>query len=156
MTTKTAKTEMLAAHEAMAAVLDSKIGNMKEWQAFRAIDRALLALEQPTIIGVSQTGHKVRPQRDGASPSYMSLAYQALTEADKPVPTDKIMEFISARRPLSGDDPAKAKIVVQSSLSKDSRFKSVPWEGKRAWWFTDRGLPKWKPEGVKPPPVQTN
>jgi hypothetical protein len=43
---------------------------------------------------------------------------------------------------MSGGDPAKAKIVVQSSLSKDKRFKSVPWEGKRAWWYADRPIPK--------------
>ncbi|HXL69522.1 MAG TPA: hypothetical protein VN930_12300, partial [Xanthobacteraceae bacterium] len=52
MTTKTAKSETMQAREAMAAVLDAKIGNMPEWKAFRAIDRALLALEteQPSTL----------------------------------------------------------------------------------------------------------
>jgi hypothetical protein len=36
---------MMQAHEAMARVLDAKLANMPEWQAFRAIDRALLALD---------------------------------------------------------------------------------------------------------------
>jgi hypothetical protein len=140
MTTKTAKTEMMQAHEAIAAVLDAKIGNMPEWKAFRAVDRALLALEmeQPSVLSLP-----VRKARiNGAPPSYMSLADQALTETGKPVSTNKLMEFISQRRALSSGDPAKAKIVVQSSLSKDKRFKSVPWEGARAWWYADKPLPK--------------
>jgi hypothetical protein len=53
-----------------------------------------------------------------------------------------MLDYIAERRPLSGDNIAKAKIVVQSSLSKDKRFKSVPWEGKRAWWYADKPLPK--------------
>ena len=143
MTTKTAKSEMMLAHEAIAAALDAKIGNMPEWKAFRAVDRALLALdtEQPPTINPSpQTARKVRI--NGGQPSYMSLADQALTESGKPVTTTKLMEFIGKRRVLSSGDPAKAKIVVQSSLSKDKRFKSVPWEGTRAWWYADKPLPK--------------
>ena len=68
--------------------------------------------------------------------------YTLTSEAGKPVRTNKLMEFIAQHRPLSGDDPAKAKIVIQSSLNKDKRFKSVPWEGKRAWWYADRPIPK--------------
>jgi len=140
MTTKTAKSETMQAREAMAAVLDAKIGNMPEWKAFRAIDRALLALEteQPSTLPLLARKARI----NGAPPSYTSLADQALTETGKPVSTNKIMEFIGKRRALSSGDPAKAKIVVQSSLSKDKRFKSVPWEGARAWWYTDKPLPK--------------
>jgi hypothetical protein len=143
LTAKTAKSELLKAHEAIAAALDAKIGNMPEWQAFRHVDRALLALEeeQPIPPSFLQQARR-RPRINGGHLSYMTLADQALTEVGRPVRTDKLMEFIAQRRPLSGDDPAKAKIVIQSSLSKDKRFKSVPWEGKRAWWYADRPLPK--------------
>jgi hypothetical protein len=72
----------------------------------------------------------------------MSLVDKALTETGRPIPTNKIMDYIAQRRPLSGGDPAKAKIVVQSSLSKDRRFISVPWEGRRAWWYADKPIPK--------------
>ena len=141
MTTKTVKSEMMQAHEAIAAALDAKIGNMPEWQAFRHLDRALLALEeeQPPTPTVAR---RPRAGINGAHPSYMSLVDQALAEAGKPIPTNKIMDYIAHRRPLSGDDPAKAKIVVQSSLSKDKRFRSVPWEGRRAWWYAERPIPK--------------
>lgn len=142
MTTKNAKDEVMQARNAALAALDSKIGNMPEWQIFRHLDRALLALEenQPTLPPFLQKARQ-RPRVNGAHPSYMTLADQAITEAGKPVRTNKLMEFIAQHRPLSGD-PAKAKIVIQSSLSKDKRFKSVPWEGKRAWWYADRPVPK--------------
>ena len=71
----------------------------------------------------------------------MSLANQALTETGKPIRTNDLVDYIARHRPLSGD-PAKARIVIQSSLSKDKRFKSVPWEDKRAWWYADRAVPK--------------
>lgn len=144
MTTKTAKSEMMRAHEAIAAALDAKIGNMPEWLAFRAVDRALLALETETeqLPAAAITPPAARKTRiNGGQPSYMSLADQAMTETGRPITTIKLMEFIGKRRAFSGD-PAKAKIVVQSSLSKDTRFKSVPWEGKRAWWYADRAVPK--------------
>jgi hypothetical protein len=140
MTTKTAKDEVIQARKAAITALDSKIGNMPEWQIFRHLDRALLEFEaEPTPRAPSQ---RVRVRLNGAHPPYMSLADQALTEAGKPLRTDKLMQFIGQRRPVSSSEPAKAKIVVQSSLSKDKRFKSVPWEGKRAWWYADRPIPK--------------
>lgn len=151
MTAKTVKREMMQAHEAIAAALDVKIGNMPEWQAFRAIDRALLALEleQPAAPKVEpQADRKPRIRINGEHVPYMTLAVQALEEAGKPVTTIKLMEFIAARRPLSGNDPIKAKIVVQSSLSKDKRFKSVPWEGFRAWWYADKPVPKKETAGA--------
>jgi hypothetical protein len=143
MTTKTAKHEMMQAHEAIAAALDAKIGNMPEWQAFRHLDRALLALEaeQPAPPASPQQ-RRIRPRINGEHVPYMTLADQALTKAGHPVPTTDLMQFIGQYRPLSSSDPAKARIVVQSSLSKDKRFKSVPWAGKRAWWYADRPIPK--------------
>jgi hypothetical protein len=143
MTTKTAKSEMMQAHEAIAAVLDAKIGNMPEWKAFRAVDRALLALEAGQPSGLRVLPLPVRKKRiTGTVIPYMTLTDQALTETGRPVTTNKLMEYIGQRRPLSSNDPAKAKIVVQSSLSKDKRFRSVPWDGTRAWWYADKPIPK--------------
>jgi hypothetical protein len=142
MTTKTAKSEMMQAHEAIAAALEAKIGNMPEWKAFRHLDRALLALETEPEKSASLPLRRLpRLRLNGAHPSYMSLADQALTSTGKPISTTGIVEYIAARRPLSGD-PDKARIVIQSSLSKDKRFKSVPWEGRRAWWYSDKPIPK--------------
>ena len=143
MTAKNAEGEMMEAHEAIAAALDAKIGNMPEWKAFRAVDRALLALKATHPPAAKTAPQVVRKRRiNGATIPYMTLADQALTETGKPITTNKLMEYIGQRRTLSSDDPAKAKIVVQSSLSKDKRFRSVPWDGSRAWWYVDKPIPK--------------
>jgi hypothetical protein len=143
MTTKTVKSEMLQAHEAIAAALEAKIGNLPEWQAFRHLDRALLALEaeqsEPPKAAPIQ---RYRARLNGAPIPYMTLADQALAETGKPITTSALMEYIVQRRPLAGADPDKAKTVVQSSLSKDKRFKSIPWGAVRAWWYADRPIPK--------------
>jgi hypothetical protein len=142
----TAKTELMEAHEAMAAVLDAKFSTLPEWKAFRAIDRALLALE--TEKGVRETPappprSRMRANGHNADerPSYTVLTGQALQGKGKPIPTPELMEFIGARRKLNSDAD-RAKVTVTSTLSKSPHFKSVPWEGGRAWWFADRPLPK--------------
>ena len=141
----TAKTELMQAHEQMAAVLDAKFSNVPEWKAFRAIDRALLALEIEHTSGITGNGAQRIGRRvhlkPGAIPSYMSLTDKALTETGKPITTDNLMVFIGQHRQLASD-PDKAKITVRSSLSKDKRFRSIHWEDSRAWWYADRPVPK--------------
>ena len=58
----TAKTELMQAHEAMAAVLDAKFSTLPEWKAFRAIDRALLALETESTTRENSTPAAPRPR----------------------------------------------------------------------------------------------
>lgn len=139
----TAKAELMKAHEAMSSVLDVKLKDLPEWQAFRAIDRALIALES------EQTpNHPVaRPSlKAGIRPPlipipYVLLAIRALEAAGAPVPTPAMMEFIGKHRKLDAD-AEKAKVNVTSSLSKDNRFVSVPWAGGRAWWWSDKPVPQ--------------
>jgi len=134
-----AKSEMMKAHEAMATVLDAKFANVPEWQAFRSIDRALLALE--TEQAPAQSAQNKPLLRILSTPSYTSLTAKALDDTGLPITTPKLVQFIGQHRKL-GDDPEKAKINITSSLSKDDRFKSIPWEGGRAWWYADRPVPK--------------
>jgi hypothetical protein len=135
-----AKTSILQAREAMAAVLDAKLANLPEWKAFRDIDRALLELdaEQP-VSPAPRERSRITPA--GEAPSYVKLALQAFDEVGTPVPTPKLMQFVGSRRELPAD-PERAKVNVTSSLSKEKRIKSVPWEGGRAWWYADRPVPK--------------
>jgi hypothetical protein len=135
----TAKNELMAAHEAMSSVLDVKFANVPEWKAFRAIDRALLALELEQGSVAKAPAPRLR-LADGP-PSYNALTEQALQERGKPIPTPDLMAFIGKHRQLVSD-AEKAKINVTSGLSKSAKFKSVPWEGGRAWWYADRPVPK--------------
>ncbi|HTE76908.1 MAG TPA: hypothetical protein VK653_09220 [Xanthobacteraceae bacterium] len=137
-----AKTEMMRAHEAMAVVLDAKFSNVPEWQAFRAIDRALLALEsEQPIDPPPRERSRITRAVSGEVPSYVSLALKSFEETGAPIPTPKLMEFVAGRRQLP-PDPNRAKVNVTSSLSKEKRIKSVPWLGGRAWWYADRPVPK--------------
>jgi hypothetical protein len=142
----TAKTELMKAHEAMAAVLDAKFSNVPEWTVFRSIDRALIALEvehsgaaaaaRPSTSGRRRTnGHS-----DGV-PSYTALTDMALKEKGSPIPTPQLIAFIGERRKV-GTDPKKAKNTITSTLSKSPLFDSVPWQGGRAWWYAERPVPK--------------
>lgn len=138
----TAKTELMQAHEAMAAVLDARLGNLPEWKAFRAINRALFAEGEGSLAPTTQ---RIRPHLFNGSgagkPSYTALTSKVLEERGKPIPTPALMEFIGAHRKLDADYD-RAKVTVTSTLSKSPHFKSVPWEGGRAWWFADRPVPK--------------
>lgn len=139
------KSDVLQAHEAMAAVLDARLANLPEWKAFRAIDRALIAeIERAHAALPTAPVPRERVHLNGQSDkpnSYNALTDLALQERGKPIPTPQLMEFIGARRKLD-PDADKAKITVTSTLSKHPRYKSVSWEGGRAWWYADRPVPK--------------
>jgi hypothetical protein len=144
-----AKSNVLEAHEAMAAVLDAKFANVPEWKAFRAIDRALISeIERgATTSAPAAATPRVQPRLNGHSEhggqpgSYNALTDLALKERGKPIPTPLLMAFIAARRKLD-PDLDKAKNTVTSTLSKHPRYRSVPWEGGQAWWYADRPVPK--------------
>jgi len=141
-----AKTEMLAAREALALALDAKFPNLPEWKAIRAIDRALIAMETESPEKRSESGARgrlgaylERSSRAG-TPTYADLGFKAITELNSPVPTPQMVEFIGKHRKLD-DDPDKARINITTSLSKDARIRSISWGNGRAWWFADREPP---------------
>jgi len=135
------------AHQAMVAVLDAKLKNVPEWTAFRAIDLALLELvaQQVPAGGVASDTNRMaslnRKSRKGSEASYVELAMEALKASSVPLPTPKIIEFIGDRRDIPSD-PAKARVNISTSLSKDKRFQNVSWHGGRAWWFAKKEVPK--------------
>jgi hypothetical protein len=142
----TAKTELMQAHETMAAVLDAKFSHVPEWKAFRSIDRALIALEveHSGVAAAATPSASAHPRTNGHAngiPSYTALTDMALKEKGTPVPTPQLIAFIGERRKLDAD-PKKAKTTITSTLSKSPLFESVPWQGGRAWWYADRPVPK--------------
>jgi hypothetical protein len=133
------KSELIQARDEIMAVLDAKLKAMPEWKAFRAMDRALMALEGPGTRNLAEstapTGRRAR-----AKLSYGSLGVMAITEAGRPVPTSEIVAFIVAHRNIK--DPDSIRVNIQSALSRDARIQSVNWSGGRGWWFADREVPK--------------
>ncbi len=134
------KSELMHAQEALAAVLDAKIGNMPEWKAYRAIQRALMATDAQSN-GVTPYEPIRTRHKPGEPLSYTALTDAALKERGKPIPTPALIEFIGRHRDI-GSDAERAKINITSTLSKSPAFVSVAWEGGRAWWYADRPVPK--------------
>jgi hypothetical protein len=156
LNTMTDKTELTQARADMLAVLDEKLAAMPEWRAFRAMDRAIAALNghdsQNDPFGHDSPFPRNSPamKRERVRlvervsrlpPSYATLGLQALGDEGRPLTTDEMLAYIGGLRDL-GPDPDKARINVQSSFSKDPRIQSIPWVRGRAWWFADREPPK--------------
>src|SRR5262245_51219947 len=81
---ETEPNELIKAHEAMAAVLDAKFPHLKEWVAFRAIDRALLSsLMKAAPSAPKQHRERARLHENAPTP-YMTLADNAMAEYGKP------------------------------------------------------------------------
>lgn len=140
-----AKTELVAARDAMLLVLDAKLAEMPEWKAFRAIDRGLAALRAEagppkSLTLASPVKGFPTNLRFRVMPSYAEMAVAALNEANRPLTSIEIIAEISKTRDL-GPDAEKAKVNVTSSLSKDERIRSIPWSGAKAWWLADRDPP---------------
>lgn len=134
--------ELLEARETIAEGLDDKFKNVPEWRAIRAIDRALAALDRPSAVP-AHAGSLVRFPDGGTKrlyPTYTVLARRFIEHKNAPVTTPELVEYIKQSRPLHSD-LEKAKINITSSLSKDEKFESIPWEGGRAWWLKGRDLP---------------
>ena len=131
------KAELEKSRSELLAVLDEKLKNMPEWRAFRAINRAYVAL-------ISANGPKVPERRNGASESfgttYADLGLRLMTELGRPVPTLEAIQYLRAHRGLPADEE-RAKNIISSAFSHDERIESVPWHGGRAWWFANREVP---------------
>jgi hypothetical protein len=153
------KANLLAAHKAMSAVLDAKLAKLQEWQAFRAIDKALLNLIEegatpnlpaaPAAAIVPAVAEKRRDARSfrarknsrNGEPSYPDLGVRALTECGHPMPTTSLIEFIREHRKLPKTGARRVQVNVSSSFSHDERLENIVWNGARAWWLVGRQPP---------------
>jgi hypothetical protein len=133
--------ELSRAREDLAAALDSKLKDIPEWRAIRAIDRALAALDssppKPTPARVVMPDGSVKR----IHVTYTGLARRLIQSNGSPATTPEIIEFIGRNRKLD-PNAEKAKINITTSLSKDPQFASIPWAGGRAWWLPELGDPK--------------
>jgi hypothetical protein len=144
----TVKDALLQARAEMVLVLDAKIGGMPEWRALKAIESAIAAVDAPPAVGGVEEAPR-RRERRGAAPSYVDLAIEAMKAKRAPVTSGEVFEFIRSRRDF-GVDAKRARINIQTALSKGDRTRSVPWRGGRAWWYADREVPKQERPRPKP------
>jgi hypothetical protein len=217
------RADLLAAHKAMATVLDAKFAKNPEWTAFRLIDKALLNLieieipkgrgslpdpesataratvaaeavirelnrpvplaelyekiaargvvlggkhpnrrlsailgDRGTLISTPQgwwiADAEQRAQKEQqqqrqparragmAGTTYPDLAVRALNEANKPLATFDLIQFIREHRTLP-DNGRKTVVNITSAFSHDDRLQNTYWLGRRVWWLADRPLP---------------
>jgi hypothetical protein len=134
------KDNLRQAHQTMTEVLDQKFQNVPEWKAFRAIDKALFDLIVAPSAAASNGSGTPRSARITSELSYVELGIEAVNEAREPVPTAKIIEFISTRREISVDRD-RARVTIGSSLSKSNLLTNVHWRGGRAWWHANQPVP---------------
>ena len=137
---------VLKARDKMLAALDKKFKKDPTWQAFRAIDDLFIAELNGAAKGHTGTESHARssrpraPRGKGSGVSVGDLGVAAITEAGRPVPTDAMVAYVSARRTVNSN-PKRARINVQSAMSHDSRIVSVKWRGGSAWWLAGRDVP---------------
>jgi hypothetical protein len=141
----THKDDLSQARNDMLSVLDEKLAQMPEWRAFRAMDKALWAMSAmqataPKANGAEQPTARRRTRTVG-TPSYADLAIEAIDTKGFPIPTADIVRFIGTRRELDPDQE-KARVNIQSGLSRDKKIRSISWRGGRAWWHANRPPPK--------------
>jgi hypothetical protein len=140
----TPKDDLSQARNDMLLVLDEKLAQMPEWRAFRAMDKALWAMSAmpttPKPNGAEQPTPRRRTRTEGI-PSYGALAIEAIDTKGVPLPTAEIVRFIGTRRELDTDQE-KARVNIQSGLSRDKKIRSISWRGGRAWWHANRSVPK--------------
>jgi hypothetical protein len=132
----------------LLAALDKKLKKDPIWQAFREADNMFVgglngAARDHTANEPLADSHRSRAARGKAASGkgIGDLGVAAITEASKPVTTDKMVEYVGSKRHLTSD-AKRARVNVQSAMSHDSRITNIKWRGGTAWWLKDRELPK--------------
>jgi len=134
--------ELMQAQSAMLTVLDEKLRDMPEWRAYRAISKAIAALNgavkssEPVAAGIAP---QPKLQRERTDLSYAEIAILLLQQAGRPMASRELIPAIAERR---GVDGSEKKVVISTALSRDERLKNIRWRNGTAWWLTDRELPQ--------------
>jgi hypothetical protein len=133
------KADLISAHKAMSAVLDAKFAKVQEWQAFRAIDKALIALIDSGFTPANQFVQKpVRQQGRRSAVRALSPTTQArnmaelvIREVGRPVPLSELYEKIAARGvTLGGKFPNRRLSAI---LGDTGTLVST----EQGWWIAD-------------------
>jgi hypothetical protein len=126
--------QLLKSRDAMLVVLDTKLKDVPEWTAYRAMEAFLQVASSATTHEAPLT------TTDWSIDSYANLALKALQANGRPTSTPELLAFIASHRKIPAD-PRRARSNIAAALSRDKRLRSVSWRGGRGWWHADRPLP---------------
>jgi hypothetical protein len=134
--------ELIEAQSARSTVLDEKLRDMTEWRAYRAISKAIAALNgavkssELAAVGIAP---RLKLQRQRTDLSYAEIAILLLQQAGRPMASRELIPAIAEHR---GVDGSEKRVVISTALSRDKRLKNIPWRNGTAWWLVDRELPQ--------------
>jgi hypothetical protein len=118
----------------MRATIERRLLDNEDYVMLCSLDAAIRAHN----VGMSAVWSG--PQTAVRQPkSQTEVAYAVLVEIGQPTPTNELLSAVSQKGiSIGGANPSTN---FSSALSRDSRFKSVHWNGSRRWWVTNLAMP---------------
>jgi hypothetical protein len=123
---------------ALRAQIEARLQESEDYRALKALDKALADLGHASK---EQVGSPLirQPRRVSDGLSHADAAEKVMDQIGEPIP---IADLVSRVREMGahvgGQDP---NINLSSTLSKDPRFRSVRYQGRKAWWLAGRAYP---------------
>lgn len=118
---------------AMRSAIERRLLANEDYVLFCSLEAAIRAHHAGSSYNGSPSRFDVR------SLSQTDAARSILVEVGHPMPTNALLEAIATKGVnVGGMNP---NTNFSSALSRDSRFKSVNWNGSRRWWITDLAMP---------------
>jgi hypothetical protein len=113
--------------------LKQRLMRNPDYRALIAIERAIAELEeQPAVRAES-------PKPPKKKLTIIRAATQVLKAQVQPLPVHDLLSFLRAIGvKFNGKHPESSLSV---SLSRDNRFRTVRYRGKRCWWLSHRSIP---------------
>jgi hypothetical protein len=110
---------------------------------YRALVALKKAMHEVRSAGIAESTHKFRrrlKQESERGISHADAAAAVLEDQGEPVPLVNLLELVRSKGAVvGGTDPS---INLSSTLSKDDRFESIRFNGRRCWWLAGHRLPK--------------
>jgi hypothetical protein len=115
----------------LRAELGAKLLRNAQYRALLAIERAI----QEIISGSADQETVAPPEKISQS----EAAAQALGECARPLPLDDLVRTLRAKGvKFRAKHP---EMSLSANLSNHKQFRSVQYQGKRCWWFSNRPVP---------------
>jgi len=104
---------------------------LRELEAVKPATASKNGVEQPALFATTATK---------TATSIGQATEFALNDAGIPLTTRELMTAIPRYgKAPQGKNPATN---LSNNLSSDERFKSIEWQGNKAWWFSGRDVPR--------------
>ena len=119
--------------------LEQKLLQNPDYRALIAIERALSELGSGTARLSSPQLAKKLPAEGPRKLSQTEAATEILREKGKPLPLEDLIGLLKQKGiTFRGKRP---ELSLSATLSTHKHFRSIRYNGKRCWWFSNRPIP---------------